>query len=253
MSISLDLSGKVAIVTGASKGIGKAIALGLAQNGAQVVISSRSQESLDAVLKEIKSIGGTGLSIACHVGKQDQLEQLVKSTITHFGQIDILVNNAATNPVLTKLSESSLEVFDKIMNVNVKACLSLSNLCYPHMLTQAGGSIINIASVEGFKPSLGLGMYSMSKAALIMLTKCQAKEWGRKGIRSNAICPGLIKTKLSQALWKDDQLLKGFTGQLPIDRIGLPEDMVGLALYLASDAAAYTTGAIINSDGGYLI
>lgn len=253
MSSKIDLTGKVAIITGASRGIGEKIAIGLAEHGAKVVVSSRTQESVDQVAEYIKSQGGIAKSIACHVGHKDQLENLVKATLTEFGGVDILINNAATNPVFGKLVDSEDEVFDKIMNVNVKACLNLSNLCYPSMLERGGGSIINIASVEGLKPSFGLGLYSVSKAALIMLTKSQAKEWGRKNIRSNAICPGLIKTKFSQSIWSDDKTLNSFTNHIPLARMAEPEEMVGLALYLASTQSSYTTGGVYNSDGGYMV
>jgi len=253
MSYNSDLSGKVAIVTGSSKGIGKQIAVSMAQAGASVVVSSRSQESVDAVAKEINELGGSAIGIACHVGKKDQLENLVKQTVDKYGGVDILVNNAATNPVFAKLSDSDEIVFDKVMNVNVKACMTLSNLCYPSMVSRGGGSIINIASVEGLKPTFGLSLYSISKSALIMLTKCQAKEWGRKNIRSNAICPGLIKTKFSQALWSDEKTLAQYTQHIPLQRMAQPEEMAGLALYLASNDASYTTGGVYNSDGGYLL
>lgn len=248
-----NLTGKVAIVTGSSKGIGASIAKALADQGATVIVSSRSQEAVDAVAAELTAEGLTAKGIACHVGKKEQLENLVQSTIVTYGGIDILVNNAATNPVFGKLSDADEAVFDKIMNVNVKACLTLANLCYDSMLSRGGGSIINIASVEGTKPSFGLGLYSISKAALIMLTKSQAKEWSRKGIRSNAICPGLIKTKFSQAIWQDEKTLEAFTTHLPSARMGAPEEIAGLAVYLASDAASYTTGGVFSVDGGYLV
>lgn len=253
MSYKIDLENKVAIVTGASRGIGEKIAKGLAEHGAKVIVSSRNQDTVEKIASDIVTNGGTAKGIACHVGKKEQLENLVKATIDLYGGVDILINNAATNPVYGKLVDSQEEVFDKIMNVNVKACMTLSNLCYPSMIERGGGSIINIASVEGLKPSFGLGLYSISKAALIMLTKSQAKEWGRKNIRSNAICPGLIKTKFSEALWSDEKTLKTFTEHIPLARIAQPEEMVGLALYLSSSQSSYTTGGVYNSDGGYMI
>jgi len=253
MSYKADLSGKVAILTGSSKGIGKEMAKAMAKAGASVVVSSRSQESVDAVAKEIINDGGKAIAIACHVGKKDQLENLVRLTTEKFGGIDILVNNAATNPVYGKLSEMDEKVFEKVMNVNVTACMTLSNLCYPSMVERGGGSIINIASVEGQKPTFGLSLYSISKSALIMLTKCQAKEWGRKNIRSNAICPGLIQTKFSQALWQDENTLTKFTQAIPLQRMAQPEEMAGLAVYLASSDSSYTTGGVYNSDGGYIL
>jgi len=252
-SNQFDLSGQVAIVTGASKGIGAAIAHALAAHGAKVIVSSRKQVAVDAVAEEIRTKGGTATGIECHVGHTEQLHNLVNKTVDLYGGIDILVNNAATNPVFQPISEATEEIFDKIMHVNVKACMTLANLCYNKMLQRGAGSIINIASVEGLKPSFGLGLYSVSKAALIMLTKSQAKEWGKHNIRSNAICPGLIKTKFSQALWMDEKTLKQFEGHLPMQRIAQPEEIIGLALYLASSASSYTTGSVHTADGGYMV
>lgn len=248
-----QLAGKVAIITGASKGIGESIASALAVHGAKVVVSSRSQESVDTVAERLKSEGLDATGIACHVGKADQLENLVSKTVDLYGGVDILINNAATNPVFGNLSEATSEAFDKIMNVNLKACMVLANLCHPIMVARGGGSVINIASVEGLKPSVGLGLYSISKAALIMLTKSQAKEWGKEGIRSNAICPGLIKTKFSQAIWANEKVLKSFVSHLPMQRMAEPDEMAGLAVYLASAASTYTTGGVYTSDGGYMV
>ncbi len=247
------LDGKVAIVTGASKGIGEAIARGLAEFGAKVVVSSRSQESVDAVAQSFKDDGLDAIGIACHVGKTDQLENLVEKTVEAYGGVDILVNNAATNPIFGPVEEAGSEIFDKIVNVNVKSPWYLSNLCLPHMKKRGGGSVIHIASVEGHKPGFGLGLYSMSKAALIMLSKNQAKEWGYHKIRVNALCPGLVKTKFSKALWTNDMLMKQIETQIPAGRIAQPDEMAGLAVFLASDAAGYCTGGVFNADGGYLI
>jgi NAD(P)-dependent dehydrogenase (short-subunit alcohol dehydrogenase family) len=247
-----DLTGRVAIITGASKGIGAAMARGLAEFGAQVVVSSRNQEAVDAVAAAIRATGGDAIGVACHVGDEDQLAALVQATLDQYGRIDILINNAAINPVYGPLAEATPEVFDKIMQVNVRACMILGNLCYPH-LSQHGGSIINISSVEGLKPGFGLGVYSISKAALIMLTQNQAKEWGKDGIRANVICPGLIQTKFSAALWSNEKLLEQFVQGIPAGRMAQPEEMVGLALFLAGDAAAYCTGGVYTADGGFMI
>jgi len=249
----LDLTGKVAIITGSSKGIGESMARALAEQGASVVISSRKQEAVDAVAAAFVADGLSAEGIACHVGDGEQLKNLVAKTIEKFGRIDILINNAATNPVFGSLSEAEEGAFDKIMNVNVRACMTLANLCHSHMEKQGSGSVINIASVEGMKPSIGLGMYSISKAALIMLTKSQAKEWGTAGIRSNAIAPGLIQTKFSSALWQNEAVLKQVESHLPSGRMGQPDEMSGLALYLASDASTYCTGSVFTADGGYMI
>ena len=248
-----NLEGKVAIVTGSSKGIGKAIAEALAEYGAQVVVSSRSQEAVDAVADEFKAKGLEAVGIACHVGDEEQRKALISKTVDRYGGVDILINNAATNPVYAPLEGVDDPVFDKIMDVNVKACFSFAKLCFPYMKEKKKGSIINIASVEGLKPNMGLGLYGVSKAALIMLTKSQASEWGKYGIRTNAICPGLIKTKFSQALWSNEQLMKQVENHLPLRRAADPLEMAGLAVYLASDASSFTTGAILNSDGGHML
>jgi dehydrogenase/reductase SDR family protein 4 len=248
-----SLEGKVAIITGSSKGIGKAIAKGLAENGAQVVISSRSQEACDGVVTEFKKEGLNAIGIACHVGKEDQRNQLISKTIKTFGRIDILVNNAAINPVYSPIEEVDSVIFDKIMDINVKAPWALSNLVLPHLQANKNGSIINIASVEALTPGYGLGIYSTSKAAILMLTKNQAKEWGVHGIKVNAICPGLIKTKFSAALWQNEKMLNKLEKSIPSGRMGMPEEIVGLACLLASDAGNYMTGGVYTADGGYMI
>ncbi len=248
-----DLSNKVAIITGSSKGIGKSIAKGLAEHGASVIISSRSQEAVDEVAEEFKKEGLEATGIACHIGKADQRENLVQKTIEQYGGVDILVNNAAINPIYGPLEDAEEGVFDKIMDVNVKAPWMLSNLALSSMQKRGGGSIINIASVEALHPGAGLGLYSTSKAALLMLTKNQAKEWGKYGVRANVVCPGLIKTKFSAALWQNEQLLQKIEKTLPSSRMGMPDEMAGIACLLASDAGAYMTGGVYNADGGYMI
>ncbi len=248
-----NLEGKVAIVTGASKGIGESIARGLAEYGAEVVVSSRKQDAVDAVAESFKKDGLEATGIACHVGYEDQLKNLVEETVKQYGGIDILINNAAINPIFGPIVEASGEMFDKVMNVNVKACMLLANLCHPIMEKRGGGSVINIASVEGMKPSFGLGVYGISKTAVIMLTKNQAKEWGGAGIRSNVICPGLIQTKFSAALWKNEAILKQVEQHLPSGRMAQPDEMAGLAVFLSSDAASYCTGGVYTADGGHMI
>ena len=248
-----NLEGKVAIVTGSSKGIGKAMAKGLAEKGAQVVVSSRSQEACDEVVKEFTAAGLKAIGIACHIGKEEQRKNLVDKTIEAFGRIDVLINNAAINPVYGPIEDVDPSIFDKIMDVNVKAPWALSNLVLPHMQANKNGSIINIASVEALTPGFGLGLYSTSKAALLMLTKNQAKEWGQHGVRANAICPGLIKTKFSAALWTNEKRLNKLERSIPSGRMGQPEEMVGLACLLASDAGGYMTGGVYTADGGYMI
>lgn len=249
---AMNMAGKVAIITGSSKGIGEAIAIGLAQAGASVVVSSRSQEAVDAVVRPLLDAGLSALGVACHVGDEAQLRHLVDATVAAFGRIDVVVNNAAINPVFGPLEDAPGEAFDKIMHINVKAPWQLANLCLPH-LKDTGGSVINISSVEGLHPGFGLGLYSASKAALIMLTKNQAKEWGKYGIRANALCPGLVKTKFSAALWQNEKLLGQLEKSIPAGRMADPEEMVGLALLLASPAGSYMTGGVYTADGGYLV
>ena len=248
-----NLKDKVAIVTGSSKGIGKAIAKGLGQMGATAVISSRNQEACDAVVAEFEKEGLKAVGIACHIGKEEQRKNLVDTVIEKLGRIDILVNNAAINPVYGPIENVEPDIFDKIMEVNVKAPWALSNLVLPHMQSNNKGSIINIASVEALTPGFGLGLYSTSKAALLMLTKNQAKEWGQHGVNVNAICPGLIQTKFSAALWTNEKLLGKLEKSIPSGRMGQPEEMIGLACLLASDAGSYMTGGVYTADGGYMI
>jgi len=248
-----ELDGKVALITGSSKGIGLALAEVLAEYGAKVVVSSRSQDSVDEVAKNLRAKGHTVMPQACHVGDSEQRKILVNKTIETYGGIDILINNAAINPVFKGLESMSEEIYDKMMNVNLKAAFDLSNLCFPYLKDSKGSSIINIASVEGLKPSFGLGLYGVTKAALIMLTQVQAKEWGKYGIRSNAICPGLIQTKFSSALWQNETIMKQVVKELPAGRMAQPQELTGLAVYLASDAGSYSTGGIYTVDGGHMI
>lgn len=248
-----DLNGKVAIVTGSSKGIGKSIARGLAEAGAQVVVSSRKQEAVNEVAGEFAEQGLKAIGIQCHIGDSGERENLISETAKAFGKIDVLVNNAAINPYYGPLEGSGEGVFDKIMDVNVKAPWMLSNLALPIMKKGGGGSIINISSVEGLRPGFGLGLYSATKAALITLTQNQAKEWGRYGVRANVICPGLIKTKFSEGLWTDEALVARFTKLLPLGRIAQPDEMAGLVMLLASDAGSYMTGGVYLADGGYMV
>ena len=250
---AFDLNGKVALVTGASKGIGEAIARFYAAYGAKVVINSRKQEELDVVARSIKEAGGECTGIAANAGDMKACQELIEKVISTYGGLDILVNNAATNPTYGPLLKSEEWAFDKIMNVNVKAPFALANLAHPHMKKRGGGSVINISSIAGLTPDPGLGLYSISKAALNMLTKVQAKEWGKDGIRVNSICPGLIKTKFSEALWSNEEILNRFVAKLPIARMGTVEEIAGLALYLASPASAYSTGAVFTADGGTVL
>ena len=250
---AFNLHGKVALITGASKGIGERMARYFAAYGAKVIISSRKQEDLDGLAAEIKADGGECTGVAANNNDLSQLKTLVDRTVEIYGRIDVLVNNAAANPIYGPVLDCQEWAFDKIMSVNVKSPFEIGKMVHPIMKQGGGGSIINISSIAGLTPDPGLGMYSVSKAALNMLTKVMAKEWGKDGIRANAICPGLIQTKFSEALWSNDDVLKKFTKFLPIARMGTVDEIAGLALFLASDASTYCTGGIYTADGGTTI
>lgn len=248
-----NLNGKTALITGASKGIGEAIARYMARGGANVIINSRKQEDLDTVVQSIKEFGGNIIAIAGNVSIPEDIKNLVDDAIQAFGGIDILVNNAAANPYYGPVVGCDAQAFDKTIAVNVKAPFEISKLVYPSMKSRGGGSIINISSVEGISPHEGMGIYSVSKAALNMLTRSCAKEWGIDNIRVNSICPGLIKTKFSQALWSNEDWTNKFVRQLPIQRVGTVEEIASLAYFLASDSSSYITGSIYTADGGWTI
>jgi NAD(P)-dependent dehydrogenase (short-subunit alcohol dehydrogenase family) len=243
----------VAIVTGASRGIGAAIARGLAECGARVVISSRKQDAVDVVAAQLTGAGHDVRAIAAHVGRLEDVARLVDETVAAFGRIDIVVNNAATNPVFGPVLDVDAGVFEKIMNVNVRGPLEFCKLAHPHMAAQGGGSVVNISSVGGIKPEPMLGVYSVSKAALISLSKVLASEWGRDGIRVNAICPGLVQTTFSAALWQNEAIVGEFLSRVPLGKMASAEEIVPLALFLASPASAYCTGAVYTIDGGLTI
>lgn len=248
-----NLDGRIAVVTGASKGIGAAIAKGLAEFGAHVVVTSRKLESVESIAQDIQENGGHAWAKACHVGDPEQRTELIQAVIDRFGRVDILVNNAAINPYYGPLEGIDDLAFQKTFEVNLNGPRTLSNQVAHQMKEQKSGSIIHISSIESFHPGQGMGVYSMTKAALNMLTMSQAREWGRYGIRVNAIAPGLIETKFSRVLIENAEIQKFVRQQLPAGRIGQPEDIAGLAVFLASDAAAYCTGAIYTADGGFLI
>lgn len=246
-----QLDNKVAIVTGASKGIGEAMARGLAEFGAKVVISSRKRESVDAVAESFKNDGLEAIAIAANMGNVEEAQTLIDQTVDAYGGIDIIINNAAANPVFGPIQNTEERAFDKILDVNLKGPFELCKKAYPILKQRGGGSIINISSIGGLTPERGIGIYSVSKAGLINLTKVMAQDWGADNIRVNAICPGLIKTKFSEALWGNEPILDRFLQQIPLNRVGTSDDVAGLAVYLASDAAAYCTGGVYLIDGGY--
>jgi NAD(P)-dependent dehydrogenase (short-subunit alcohol dehydrogenase family) len=246
-----QLDNKVAIVTGASKGIGEAMARGLAEFGAKVVISSRKRESVDAVAESFQNDGLEAIAIAANMGNVEEAQTLIDQTVDAYGGIDIIINNAAANPVFGPIQNTEERAFDKILDVNLKGPFELCKKAYPILKQRGGGSIINISSIGGLTPERGIGIYSVSKAGLINLTKVMAQDWGADNIRVNAICPGLIKTKFSEALWGNEPILDRFLQQIPLNRVGTSDDIAGLAVYLASDAAAYCTGGVYLVDGGY--
>jgi NAD(P)-dependent dehydrogenase (short-subunit alcohol dehydrogenase family) len=248
--INFSLKEKVSIITGASRGIGKAIALGFVESGAKVVISSRKMENLEKVREEIESKGGECFVVPAHSGKEEDLKNLVEKTLEKYGKIDILVNNAATNPIFGPIMDAELSAWDKIMEVNLRGYFILSKLCAKIMMEQKKGCIINIASFAGIKPTPFLGVYSISKAGVISLTKVMAQELAPYNIRVNAIAPGLVETKFSYALWGNEEILKMALQNIPLGRIAKPEEIAGAAIFLASDSASYITGEVLVISGG---
>jgi NAD(P)-dependent dehydrogenase (short-subunit alcohol dehydrogenase family) len=226
------LDGKTALVSGASKGIGEAMARGLAEFGAKVVVSSRKQDAVDAVAEELRTDGLEATAIAANMGSIDDIQSLLDKTVEVYGGLDIIVNNAAANPVFGPVQNTDERAFDKIIDVNLKGPFELCKRAHPIMQRRGGGSIINISSIGGL---------------------AMAQDWGADGIRVNAICPGLIKTKFSEALWQDQQIHDQFVNRIPLGRIGEPGDIAGLAVYLASDASAYCSGGFYMVDGGYSV
>lgn len=250
---SFDLHGRVAVVTGASKGIGRAIARLLGRHGASVVVSSRRQEAVDLTVAAFREEGIEATAIAAHMGDPLQVEGLVQQTLQRYGGIDIVVNNAAINPVFGPILQTDDAVFDKIMQVNVKGPMQLARLAHASMKARGGGSVVNISSIEGLTPGQGLGLYSISKASLIAATKVMAREWGTDGIRVNVICPGLVETKFSEALTGNEKILRMVLARQSLPQVATPEDISGLALFLASDASSFCTGGVFTADGGYTI
>jgi dehydrogenase/reductase SDR family protein 4 len=244
------LDGRVAIVTGASRGIGRAIAEIFAREGARVVICGRKQETLNQVAGEI---GPSVKPIACHVGRADEIENMVAVTTREFGPINILVNNAATNISFGPCLEIDEAQFDKMVEINLKSAFRLVKAVAPGMCDRGSGSIINIASIAGLRPQLHSLLYSMTKAALIMMTKSYALELGPKGVRVNAIAPGLIQTALSEHYWKEESQRDAVLAKQPIQRLGQPSDVAELALLLASEKGSYITGQTLTVDGGFLL
>jgi dehydrogenase/reductase SDR family protein 4 len=250
MSVSISLSGKVALVTGGGRGIGKAIAKHLAQAGANVVIASRKLPNLEATAEELASLPGKVVPIECHVGRLDQLQNLVRETESRLGPVDILVNNSATNIGNGPALDVTDEMLDKMVEINVKSALRLVRLTVPKMIERQSGAIINIASIAGLAPQADGLLYSFTKAGLIMLTRGWAREFGPHGIRVNAIAPGLIQTDFSEYFWKNEERRHQIESRQPIGRVGQPDEIGHIALYLASSEASYVTGQVFVIDGG---
>ncbi|MBM4220375.1 MAG: SDR family oxidoreductase [Gammaproteobacteria bacterium] len=248
-----ELTGKVAIITGSSRGIGRSIAENMARAGARVVISSRKADACSATADAIRSAGGEAIAVPCNISDKEQLRALVDKTLAEWGRIDILVCNAAVNPYFGPMSGMPDDAYDKIMNSNVRSNFWLCNMAAPHLVAGGDGSIVIVSSIGGNPRSGSLAVYGMSKAADFSLVKSLAIEWGPKGVRANCIAPGLIKTDMSRALWENPKLLKNVEEGTPVRRIGLPDDIGGVAVFLASKAAAYLTGQTIVVDGGITV
>ncbi|MDA0961467.1 MAG: SDR family oxidoreductase [Proteobacteria bacterium] len=246
-----DLTGKVALLTGASKGMGLAMAKGLAQHGATVMVSARKQDQLDAAVAEINAQGaGRAIGMPCNVGYKEQLAALVEKTRSDAGPIDIVVGNAGVNPYYGKTSQIPDDAYEKTMKANVQSNLWLAQLAVPDMVAKGAGSMMFTSSIGAFKPSEMLGTYGMSKLALIGLVRNLAMEFGPSGVRFNAICPGLVKTDFARELWDNPEVEKRIQGEIPLRRLGEPDDFSGLAVYLASDASRYMTGQALTVCGG---
>lgn len=253
MKNPFDLTGKVAIVTGSSRGIGRAIAETMAGLGAKVVVSSRKAEACEEVVAGIKKAGGEAIVIPCNIARRNEVEALVAGTIKQWGKIDALVCNAAVNPYYGPMGGLSDEAFDKIMGSNVKSNLWLCNLVMPGMAEKGGGSVVIVSSIGGLRGSEVIGMYCVSKAADFALARSLALEWGPKNVRINCIAPGLVQTDFAKALWEDPKMRSAREAETPLRRIGQPNEIGPAAAYLASDASTFMTGQVMVIDGGVTI
>ena len=250
MGSLFDLTGKVAVVTGSSRGIGRAIAERLAEHGAKVVVSSRKAEACEPVAAGIRARGGEAIVVPCHIARKEALAELVERTVAHWGGIDVLVCNAAVNPYLGPAAGASDEVYERVMGANVRSNFWLCNMVLPGMAERGGGSVIIISSIGGLRGSAQLGLYAISKAADMQLARNICVEWGPRNIRANAIAPGLVRTDFARALWEDPVLYRKRTKDTPLQRIGEPDEIAGAAVFLASAAGSFVTGQTLVIDGG---
>jgi len=248
-----DLGGKVALITGSTRGIGKSMAEELARAGAKVVISSRKAEACEAVRAELEKQGYEVLARPCNVSRKEELQALADATLAKWGRIDVAIANAASNPYYGPLTQIPDDAFDKVYLNNVKSVLWLAAITLPGMAERGGGSFISVGSIGGIKANTVIGAYGISKAADHHLVRNLAAEWGPKNVRVNAIAPGLIKTEFARALWEDDKRRKEREALTPLRRLGVPRDIGGIAVFLASDAAAFVTGQTIVADGGVTV
>lgn len=253
VSPSFDLRGKIALVTGASRGIGESIARALAAHGAHVIISSRKLEGCQAVADAIVADGGSAEAMPCHIGEMEQIEAIFAAISERHGRLDILVNNAATNPHFGPIVDTDLSAFQKTVDVNIRGYFFMSARGARLMAQQGGGAIVNVASVNGVIPGAFQGIYSITKAAVMSMTQAFAKECASSGVRVNALLPGFTDTKFASALVKNTAIVEKVLDHVPMRRIAQPDEMAGAVLYLVSPAASYTTGVCLNVDGGYLI
>lgn len=253
MNAMFSLDGQVAVVTGSSRGIGQSIAEQMAAAGAKIVVSSRKLDKCEEVVKSITDAGGEAIAVACNISRREECENLVKAAVDKWGRLDHFVANAAVNPVYGPMSQLSDEAFEKVMTSNVQSAIWFANSAMPHMADQGGGSFTIVSSIGGLKGSATLGLYGISKAADFGVARALAVEWGPKNIRANAIAPGLVKTDFARALWENEELRKDREKRTPLRRLGDPDDIGAIAVFLASRAANFVTGQVIVADGGVTI